>query len=63
MYFYPLTNRKQALIAAARAQHGDIQPCSGKRSLEDCFTDEAGVGLIFWFNTPDHTTRIIKEES
>lgn len=55
-----MTSRHQALIAAARKQHGEIQPCSTRRSLEDCFTEEEGR-LHFWFNIQGGNTRVLVE--
>lgn len=56
-----MSNRKQALIDQARKQYGEISPCSGKESLEDCFSEEDRYGLFFWFNTDDGSTRVLIE--
>jgi hypothetical protein len=47
-----------SLIDRAKAEHGTILPCGGKACLEDCITEEPGVGRIFWFNTPDGSTHV-----
>jgi len=56
-----VSDRKQALIDQARKRHGEIQPCSGKERLEDCFSEENPCGLMFWFNTEDGSTRVLVE--
>ncbi|MBU8910684.1 MAG: hypothetical protein KOO65_05390 [Desulfobacterales bacterium] len=41
---------KRQLIAAARAEHGEIFPCGNRTSLADSFTYNSGQAL-FWFKT------------
>jgi hypothetical protein len=48
---------KQRLIGIAMAKYGRILPCADRKSLESCFT-MYGNQLIFWYNTPDHSTHI-----
>lgn len=50
-----------ALVERARAQYGEILPCSSKRSLEECFTAEFGL-LMFWFNDQSRSTRMLSVE-
>lgn len=57
-----MSNLQASMIAEARARHGEIQPCEGKRSLEECFTEERGM-LLFWCNSPDGSTRVITHRS
>lgn len=57
-----MDERKEALMYKAWVEHGDIEPCSSKVSLMDCFTIE-GKALLFWFNTSDNSTHLLKEES
>lgn len=54
-----MSNRKRVLIAAARRQHGEIQPCAGK-TFEECFTFERGE-LFFWFNVQNGNTKVLIE--
>ena len=42
---------RQEMIQKAKDRDGEILPCADKSSLEDCFTDEEGIGLLFWYNT------------
>jgi hypothetical protein len=48
------------MIAEAKRQHGEITPCYGKATLEECFTEEPGFGLLFWFNTKDGSTHMVR---
>ena len=50
------------LIQKALDKHTNIYPCSNKHSLHDCFTREDNR-LFFWFNTTDHTTRVLYAET
>jgi len=49
---------KKDLIRQARRQYKRIYPCGCKKSLFECFT-AYGNELSFWFNTADHSTRLI----
>jgi len=53
-----MTLEKERLLDQARKRCGAIEPCSGKRSLEECFTEERGM-LLFWFNSADGSTHMI----
>jgi hypothetical protein len=55
-----VARKKKELIARAVRDYEDIMPCAMKNSLDECFTVEREA-IYFWFNTRDHTTRIIKE--
>jgi len=57
-----MTQGQQSLIATARQQYGDIHPCSGKRSLLECFTREPEYGWMLWFNDTKGNTHIILEK-
>lgn len=52
--------RRRALIRRARGEHGRIEPCASRHSLEECFSQE-GQDLMFWFNTADGSTRVLVE--
>ena len=47
---------RASLIEQALAQCGT--PCTGKATLEQCFTEEGGK-VVLWFNTPDHSTHVV----
>jgi len=49
---------KRSMIRQARRKYKDIYPCGTKRSFSECFTSY-GDELSFWFNTSDHSTRLI----
>jgi len=49
---------KEDLIRQARDTYKDIQPCTPKSDLSDCFTTEEDR-VLFWFNTRDKTTHMI----
>jgi hypothetical protein len=51
------SKRKQALIDAAKKQYKTIIFLS----RFDGFTWEDGV-LLFWFNTPDQSTHMVRED-
>ncbi len=55
-----MTDLQASMIAEARKHHGEIFPCSCKRSLEECFTDEGKYGLFLYYNTPDGHTHVIR---
>lgn len=48
---------KAGLIAEARRDFGDITPCVNRDSLDECFTIN-NDRLVFWFNEPNHSTRV-----
>ncbi|MBE3119266.1 MAG: hypothetical protein IMZ50_11005 [Candidatus Atribacteria bacterium] len=50
-----------ALIEQARTQYGEILPCSGKASLEECITDDPRTGRMLWFNSADGDTHVVSE--
>lgn len=53
-----MTATRDALIAQAISENG--VPCAGKSCLEDCFTDEPGIGLMLWYNEPNGNTRVLR---
>ncbi len=52
---------QEQLIARARGRCGEILPCASRQTLEECFTQLPSGELVFWFNTPDGSTRILRE--
>jgi hypothetical protein len=55
---------KIKLLNKAIIRHGNINklsPVGGKKTLADCFQVQ-GDHLFFWYNTPDNSTHIVKEE-
>lgn len=54
----PLRNRKARLIRAARRRHGRIYLIRGNGEDFTFFDDDE---LIFWYNTEDGSTHIIRE--
>jgi hypothetical protein len=55
-----MSDQQLKLIERAKAKYGVIYPCYGKSQWNECFTRENG-GIIFWFNSRDHSTHIEKE--
>jgi len=53
--------QKKRMISAARKKWGKIHPLPHRNSLENCFTEMLGKA-VFWFNTNDKSTHLIKEE-
>jgi hypothetical protein len=51
-------NFEKDLLKEAIEQFGDITPCEG-RTFSECIT-RFGNSYLFWFNTSDNSTRIIK---
>ncbi len=49
---------KQEMIRRARIRYKNIYPCGQKKDLGECFTTW-GDEISFWFNTDDHSTRLI----
>lgn len=54
-------DRKAALIRQAREKYVEIFPAGRMKTLEECFTVR-GDELIFWFNTSEGTTHVIREQ-
>ncbi|MBD3419449.1 MAG: hypothetical protein GF398_04955 [Chitinivibrionales bacterium] len=52
---------KQQLINQAHREYRSISPCTAKATLQECFTQEAGM-VCFWFNTADETTHMLVAE-
>ncbi len=52
---------QEKMIHLAIKRYKTIYPCSSKSDLSQCFTT-AGPALLFWFNTEDHSTKLIKAE-
>ena len=51
-------NQKLALMLQARRAHGELYPCSGRRSIWEGFTQERGR-LMFWWNSADGNTHMV----
>ncbi len=51
---------REALIDMAREEYGTIRPCDFK-TFDECFTKH-GNKLLFWFNSPDNSTRVLSVE-
>lgn len=50
---------KTLLIQLAYEKHGpSITPCSGKATLNDCFSEFLDKGYLY-YNTPDNSTRVV----
>jgi hypothetical protein len=48
-YRIPIGSLKSALIARARKKHGNIAPCGGCTSLDECFSIDENE-LLLWYN-------------
>lgn len=46
------------LLEIAKERYGNIRPCHGKCSFEECITIEDNK-IILWFNTNDDSTHIV----
>jgi len=51
----------QCVIMAIKKYGYDITPVSNKQRFSTCITVYKNV-VMFWFNTPDHSTHTIKME-
>jgi len=62
VYIYSMkANRlKTRMIKEAKKRYTIIYPVPGK-VLEECFTNDLGF-IIFWFNTKDNSTHVIREK-
>ncbi|KMQ51790.1 hypothetical protein CHISP_1286 [Chitinispirillum alkaliphilum] len=49
---------KEKMIRRAVKRYKHIYPCGEKNQLSQCFTT-MGNTILFWFNTKDHTTKLI----
>jgi hypothetical protein len=56
-----LNNQQQIMLFEAEIKNGKITPCGKDKTWEDCFTEYKGY-LLFWFNTPDGSTKAIKQK-
>lgn len=54
-----LDSRCLALISEARRLYGPITPCGSAADFKECFIKVNG-SLIFWFNSLDGSTHIVK---
>lgn len=50
---------KMRLINSAHKKYKDISPVSNYKTFDECFTIYGGV-LVFWFNTKDASTHVVK---
>jgi len=55
-----MTDLQQALLADARSRYGEIQPCAGRRSLEECFADYGKHGFYLYFNDKTGSTHVVR---
>lgn len=53
-----ITELKKYLIEKAKERYGIIAP-AGNKLFDECFTEYNGF-LLFWFNSEDKSTRVIK---
>ena len=56
-----MSGLKEDLIREARRRYKQIYPCASRTRLEDCFST-MGDKYVFWFNTADHSTRVLSVE-
>ena len=57
-----ITLKKELLIDMAKLRDGEIFPCGGHKTLDDCFTEHEG-DLYLWYNTVDKHSRLISENT
>ncbi|MBD3344212.1 MAG: hypothetical protein GF401_04015 [Chitinivibrionales bacterium] len=57
-----MDKHRKKLICHAVKKYKKIFPCAEKKGFEECFTSR-GDSLVFWFNTPDHSTHVVKAET
>ena len=56
-----MLQEEQKLIKKAEEKHGKINPVRGRGKHDKrSFTRDKKNRLLFWFNTPDGSTHIIK---
>lgn len=56
-----MSRLEEDLIREARRKYKQIYPCASRTRLEDCFST-MGDKYVFWFNTADHSTRVVSVE-
>jgi hypothetical protein len=56
-----LLNIKTNMIKRAMQMYGKILPIHGKSSFYHCFTTERNK-IIFWFNLPNETTKVLVQD-
>lgn len=56
-----MSNKQMTLIEAAKARDGKILVIGSRKSFEESFTTEDGK-LMFWYDTPDHSSHMIMED-
>ena len=57
-----MSRQELDLIQKAKKRFCRIRPVGGRRTFADCFTRMNGR-LCFWFDTPDHSTHVIVDDS
>jgi hypothetical protein len=55
-----IDTRKSALLAAAFSKHPDARPCPTSTDGDFQFTYYGG-DLLLWYDTPDHSTHLIRD--
>jgi len=55
-----MSHTQKELLEQARQLYGKIYKVAHRKTWRECFTCEYGY-LIFWFNTRDHSTHVLKE--
>jgi len=50
---------KHKMIRQAVERYSAIFPLMSRKDLRDCFTTEGNM-LLFWFNTADESTHVLK---
>lgn len=59
-----LDELEKKLLEVAKKNFGpDISPSGGNEKFKGCFTHNKKFGLVFWFNTPDHSTHTVSEKN
>ena len=56
----PLTDIEQDMIREAVQEYGEILPCGGKNTFNECFIDYKNGVKTFWFNDIEDSTHIIR---
>lgn len=53
---------EQKIMEQALRKYKKIYPCGSKKSLWECFT-RYNDSVLFWFNTEDDTTHMIRQDN
>jgi len=54
-----MNKEEKQLMKKAIKQHGKILPIGGRKKFSECFMEDSGGGLCFWFDTPNRSSHVM----